>query len=57
MNKQEVYVYLTEQKISYEVMEHRAVFNMEDLDRWSFPIRSGTPRICLCGMIRSVIII
>ena len=25
MNKQEVYAYLTEQKISYEVMEHRAL--------------------------------
>ena len=37
MNKQEVYVYLTEQKISYEVMEHRAVFNMEDLDALELP--------------------
>lgn len=37
MNKQEVYAYLTEQKISYEVMEHRAVFNMEDLDALELP--------------------
>ena len=37
MNKQEIYVYLTEQKISYEVMEHRAVFNMEDLDALELP--------------------
>ena len=37
MNKQEVYAYLTEQKISYEVMEHRAVFNMEDLDALERP--------------------
>lgn len=37
MNKQEVYAYLTEQKIAYEVMEHRAVFNMEDLDALELP--------------------
>lgn len=37
MNKQEVYAYLAEQKISYEVMEHRAVFNMEDLDALELP--------------------
>ena len=32
MNKAEVYRYLTEQKIYYEPTEHKAVFNMEELD-------------------------
>lgn len=33
MNKQEVYDYLTEHGVSYEVTEHKAVFNMEELVR------------------------
>ncbi len=32
MNKAEAYHYLTEQKIYYESIEHKAVFNMEELD-------------------------
>ena len=32
MNKAEAYHYLTEQKIYYESTEHKAVFNMEELD-------------------------
>ena len=32
MNKAEAYRYLTEQKIYYESTEHKAVFNMEELD-------------------------
>lgn len=31
MNKAEVYGYLKEQNIQYEVTEHKAVFNMEEL--------------------------
>lgn len=37
MNKQEVYIYLTEHHISYEVMEHKAVFNMEKLNSIGLP--------------------
>ncbi len=37
MNKTEVYRYLTEQNIPYEVVEHRAVFNMKDLDVIKLP--------------------
>lgn len=32
MNKAEVYRYLKEQNIQYEVIEHKAVFNMEELE-------------------------
>ena len=31
MNKQEIYEYLNQQHIWYEVTEHKAVYNMEDL--------------------------
>lgn len=37
MNKQEVYDYLTEHGVSYEVTEHKAVFNMEELDAVELP--------------------
>jgi len=32
MNKEEIYQYLTEQNISYEKNEHKAVLNMEELN-------------------------
>lgn len=37
MNKEETYQYLTEQNISYEKTEHKAVFNMEELDSVDLP--------------------
>lgn len=37
MNKTEVYQYLSERKIAYEVTEHKAVFNMEELDSVQLP--------------------
>ena len=37
MNKEEVYQYLTEQKIAYEATEHPAVFNMEELSAIDLP--------------------
>ncbi len=37
MKKTEVYQYLTEQNIPYEITEHRAVFNMEELDAVELP--------------------
>jgi Ala-tRNA(Pro) deacylase len=30
MNKQEIYDYLKEKNIWYEITEHKAVYNMED---------------------------
>ena len=33
MNKKEIYTYLTEQNISYEVVEHPAVYNMEEMKK------------------------
>ena len=37
MNKEEVYQYLTEKNIEYEFMEHKAVFNMEELEEIELP--------------------
>ena len=37
MNKSETYHYLTGQGIPYEVTEHQAVFNMEELDSINLP--------------------
>ena len=37
MNKAEVYQYLTEKNILYEAMEHKAVFNMEELNAIELP--------------------
>ena len=37
MNKQEIYGYLNDKNISYEVTEHQAVFNMEQLSEIELP--------------------
>ncbi len=37
MNKQETYQYLTDRGVRYEVTEHAAVFNMEQLDAVRLP--------------------
>lgn len=37
MNKAETYQYLTEQKIPFEITEHQAVYNMEELDAVELP--------------------
>ena len=37
MNKQETYDYLTQNGIEYEVTEHKAVFNMAELDEVDLP--------------------
>lgn len=37
MNKQETYDYLTQKGIEYEVTEHKAVFNMAELDEVNLP--------------------
>ena len=37
MNKAETYQFLTEQHVPYEVTEHKAVFNMEELESITLP--------------------
>ena len=37
MNKAEIYRYLTEQNVRYEVTEHSAVFSMAELDEVQLP--------------------
>jgi Ala-tRNA(Pro) deacylase len=37
MDKEEIYAYLTEKKIAYEITEHKAVFNMGELDSIDLP--------------------
>ena len=37
MNKTEIYRYLSEKNIPYEITEHKAVFNMEELDSVELP--------------------
>ena len=37
MNKQEVYKYLDEKNIHYEVTEHEAVYNMAELSKIDIP--------------------
>ena len=37
MNKNEVYRYLAERNISYEVTEHKAVYNMDELNEVELP--------------------
>lgn len=37
MNKAETYQYLKEHNVNYQVTEHKAVFNMEELDAVSLP--------------------
>ena len=37
MNKEETYQYLTEHSVAYEITEHAAVFNMEELDSVQLP--------------------
>lgn len=41
MNKQEVYRFLTEQGIAYEVVEHRAVYTMEESNDMYIPYPEG----------------
>lgn len=37
MNKEEIFQYLTENKIPYECLEHKAVYNMEDIKTINLP--------------------
>lgn len=57
MNKQEIYEYLSQQHIWYEVTEHKVVYNMEDLSDVEIPYPQADARIFLYVIIRSRIII
>lgn len=37
MNKQEIYEFLKNKKITYELIEHKAVFNMDELSNLNLP--------------------
>lgn len=37
MNKQEIYEYLKQKNISFEIVEHEAIFNMEEASRITLP--------------------
>lgn len=41
MNKQEIYQYLKDHNIPFEITEHRAVYNMEELDSIDLPYPEG----------------
>ncbi len=41
MNKQEIYAYLKDKGISFEITEHKAVFNMEELAEIDIPYPSA----------------
>lgn len=41
MNKQETYQYLNDHNIPFEITEHRAVYNMEELDSIDLPYPEG----------------
>ncbi|MBD8951158.1 MAG: prolyl-tRNA synthetase associated domain-containing protein, partial [Subdoligranulum sp.] len=40
MNKQEVYAFLKSQNIPFEITEHKAVFNMSELNSVDLPYPS-----------------
>ena len=40
MNKEEVYAYLDSKGIKYEVTEHKAVFNMDEIESVQLPYPS-----------------
>lgn len=49
MNKEEIYKYLTECGIKYEVTEHKAVFNMEELNSVELPYPEWDAKKSFCS--------
>lgn len=45
MNKIEIYSYLKEQNIEYEAAEHKAVFNMKELETIELPHPDNTDSV------------
>lgn len=56
MNKQEIYDYLKEKNIWYEITEHKAVYNMEDQKILTYHIQKQMEKIYLLEMIKKEII-
>ena len=48
MTKEEIYTFLKRRNIWYEVMEHEAVFNMEDLDKLKLPYSGCDAKNLFC---------
>lgn len=57
MNKSEVYDYLNSLNIGYEITEHEAVFNMEEMSAVNLPYPEAEAKIFLYVMTRSGITI
>lgn len=57
MNKTEIYQYLTENNIWYEITKHEAVYNMEELKAVELPYPEWDAKICLFVMTKKEIII
>ena len=57
MNKNEIYEMLNNRKIWYEVTEHKAVYNMEELDSIDLPYKDCDAKIYLFVMIKRKTII
>ena len=54
MNKQEVYAFLKEKNLDFEITEHPAVYSMEELAQVALPYPGRrTQKICLCATIKS----
>ena len=54
MDKRPVYDFLKRLGVWFEVTEHPAVYNMDEVCiSLTCPIRMLTPKICLSGMIKS----
>ncbi len=48
MNKQETYEYLTAHGVDYQVIEHPAVFNMEEVEKLKLPHPEADAQKPLC---------
>ena len=49
MNKREVYDYLDAKNIEYEITEHKAVYNMEELAEIKLPRPEGGRKKYFCA--------
>ena len=57
MNKQEVYSYIKNRNIFYEITEHEPIFNMEDAAKLVVPYPDSEAKNIFYVMIRKKIII
>ncbi len=48
MNKQEIYDFLKNKNIGYEITEHKAVYNMQDLNNVDLPYKNVNWKESLC---------